>query len=186
MKQKFAVFIDRDGTINEEVGNLSKIEDLRIFPLAIKAVKLLNKYKIPAIIVTNQPAVARGLVDEQWLNNTHKEIIAKFKKGGAKIDRIYYCPHHPNANVDKYRVVCECRKPEIGMLKQAAKDFKIDLRESYIVGDSFADIEAGKRAGATAIAVETGSSNFKDSNPHIKVKDLLEAVKLILKKEGLS
>lgn len=186
MKQKFAVFIDRDGTIVEEVDNLSKIEDLKIFPLAIKAVKLLNKYKIPAIVVTNQPVIARGWVDEQWLNNTHKEIIAKFKKGGAKIDRIYYCPHHPNANLEKYRVVCKCRKPGVGMLKQAAKDFKIDLKESYIVGNSFRDIEAGKKVGATTIAVKTGSSNFKDSKPHIKVKGLLEAVKLILEKEGLS
>lgn len=186
MKQKFAVLIDRDGTINEDVDNLSKIEDLKIFPTAISAFKLLNKYRIPAIVVTNQPVIARGWVDEHWLNNTHKEIIAKFKKEGAKIDRIYYCPHHPNANLEKYRVICKCRKPETGMLKDAAKDFKISLKDSYIVGDSFRDIEAGKRVGATTIAVKTGSSNFKDSKPDLKVEDLLAAVKLILAKEDLS
>lgn len=186
MKYKFAVFIDRDGTINKDVDNLSKIEDLEIFPLAIKAVKLLNKYKIPAIIVTNQPVVARGLVDEQWLYNTHEEIIAKFNSGGAKINRIYYCPHHSNANVAKYRIICECRKPGTGMLKQASKDFNVDLKKSYIVGDSFRDVEAGKRVGATTIAVKTGSSDFRDSKPHVKVNDLLEAVELILKQEGLS
>lgn len=178
--------MDRDGTINVEVNNLSKIEDLKIFPLAIEAVKLLNKYKIPAIVVTNQPVVARGWVDEKWLGNLHKEIIAKFNREGASIDRIYYCPHHPDANLERYRVICECRKPETGMLKQAARDFNIALKKSYMIGDSFRDIEAGRKVGATTIAVETGSSNFKDSKPHLKVKDLLQAVKLILGEEGLN
>lgn len=181
--RKFAVFIDRDGTIDEDVDNLSKLDDLKIFPQAIAAVKLLNKFKIPAIIVTNQPVIARGWVDEQWLNNIHKEIVARFKGGGAKIDKFYYCPHHPNANLEKYRIICECRKPEAGMLKQGAKDFRVNLKKSYIVGDSFRDIEAGKKVGATTIAVETGSSNFKDSKADVTVKDLYEAVNWILKKE---
>lgn len=183
---KFAVFIDRDGTIHEDADNLSKLDDLKIFPQAIAAVKLLNKFRIPAIIVTNQPVVARGWVTERWVNNTHKEIVARFKKERAKIDKFYYCPHHPNANLKKYRIICKCRKPEAGMLKQGAKDFKVDLKKSYIVGDSFRDIEAGKKVGCTTIFVRTGGGDIRESKPDYFFPDLLEAVKFILKKEDLA
>ncbi len=185
MGKKIAAFIDRDGTINLEIDNLYKIADLTIIPRAAKAIALLNEHKIPAIVITNQPAVARGLITEDELKKIHREIEHRIEKEGGKIDAVYYCPHHPNATLKKYRRCCDCRKPNTGMFKKAALDFDIDLTKSYMIGDSFRDIEAGKTIGATTIALTATRSDFLGSTPDYLAKNLYEAVKLIIKKERL-
>lgn len=185
MGKKIAAFIDRDGTINFEVNNLHKIKDLKIIPKSAKAIALLNKYKIPALVITNQPVVARGLLTEEGVKKIHKEISSRLEKMGAKIDGFYFCPHHPNANIEKYRITCICRKPGTAMYKQAAKDFEVDLKRSYVLGDSFRDIDAGKTLGAATISISSNQKGRHNLNSDYSVKDLFQAVELILKKEKL-
>lgn len=182
-RRKFAVFIDRDGTINIDVNNLSKIKDLKIIPRIPEAIALLNKFRIPAIVITNQPIIARGILTEKDVEKIHQEIGRKIDEIGAEIDSFYFCPHHPEADLKKYRVTCICRKPGIGMYQQAARDFEIDVTKSYVVGDSFRDIEAGNKLGATTIAVGFDQTKLQYSKPDYLVKDLYDAVKLILEKE---
>lgn len=183
MGKKFAAFIDRDGTINLDVDNLSKIEDLTILPNVPEAIALLNKFLIPAIVITNQPAIARGLLTEEGVEKIHWEINNRLQKMRAKIDGFYFCPHHPEANLEKYKLTCVCRKPGIAMYKQAAKDFGVELKKSYIIGDSYRDIEAGNTLGATTISVAYNQKKIQELNSDYSVKDLFQAVELILKKE---
>ncbi|MCL4415422.1 MAG: HAD-IIIA family hydrolase [Actinobacteria bacterium] len=185
MKKAFAVFIDRDGTINQNFENLYKSADLHLLSNSAQAILLLNQAKIPAIVITNQPVVARGLIDEKGVEKIHQEINNRIGKIGARIDSFYFCPHHPQANLEQYRVTCICRKPGIEMYKQAAQDFKVNLNISYVIGDTYKDINAGNALGATTIAVLSGQSDFQNSKPDYTVKDLLKAVKLILKRERL-
>lgn len=185
MRKKFAVFIDRDGTINLDVDNLSKIEYLTILPNVSKAITLLNKFHIPAIVITNQPVVARGLLTEEGVEKIHSEIKKRLEKNGANIEGFYFCPHHPNADIKKYGITCICRKPGVGMYKQAAKDFGVDLKKSYVIGDSFRDIDAGKTLGSTTISVSSNQKRSQNLNSDYSVKDLYQAVELILEKEKL-
>lgn len=185
MRKKLATFIDRDGTINLDVNNLSKIEDLTILPNVTEAIALLNKYRIPAIVITNQPVIARGLLTEEGVKKIHKEINSRLGKMGAKIDDFYFCPHHPSANIEKYRIDCICRKPGTALYKQAAKDFGVDLKKSYVIGDSFRDIDAGKTLGSATIAVSSNQKGSQNLNSDYSVKDLYQAVELILEKEKL-
>lgn len=174
-----AVFLDRDGVINYEVGNLHKIEDLKILPGVGPAIHLLNKKKIPVIVVTNQPAVARGLITEDGVEEINREIEKRLLIDKAIITKFYFCPHHPNADVAEYRMVCDCRKPKTGLFKEATKKFGLDIKKSFVVGDSFRDIEAAKKLGSKSVAVKTGSSDFRKSKPDYIAEDLYEAVKLI-------
>lgn len=185
MSVNFAVFIDRDGVINHDSGNFYKIEELQILPRVPQALKLLNDFKVPAIVVSNQPTVARGWITENGVEKIHRKIQKILLKDKAKVDGFYYCPHHPNANLPKYRIVCSCRKPNTGLFKEAARKWGIDIKKSYVVGDSFREIEAAKNLGCKSIAVRCGTSEFVDSNPDHEVEDLYEAVKLILKERGL-
>lgn len=178
--QKFAVFVDRDGVINFDPGNFHKIEELRIFPRVAQAINLLNKNKIPVIIVTNQSVVARGWITEGGVKKINNKIEKILARKNAEITKFYFCPHHPNANLAKYRIVCNCRKPATGMFEKAAQEFDLDIKNSYVVGDSFREIEAAKNLDCKSIAVECGRGEFRDSKPDYKVKDLHAAVKLIL------
>jgi histidinol-phosphate phosphatase family protein len=144
-----AVFLDRDGTINREVHYLSRPEQLELLPGAGEAIRRLNDLDLPVILVTNQSGVARGYLSEETLQCIH-ELLGKMLAGhGAHLDAIYYCPHLPDSG-------SPCRKPEIGMLEQAAREHGVDLRRSYVVGDMAKDIEMGRRAGARTILVLTG------------------------------
>ena len=149
-KQK-CVFIDRDGTINKHVGFLYKIEDFELLPGVAKIIKNINKSGYLAIIVTNQPVIARGEVAWEGLIEIHNKMETLLGEQGAYVDDIYVCPHHPNkgfaGEVIAYKTVCECRKPKPGMLLDAAKKYNIDLSRSYMVGDSISDEEAGRQAG---------------------------------------
>ena len=174
-KQK-AIFLDRDGTINKYVGFLRNIDDFELIDGAAEAIKLINQSGYLAIIVTNQPVIARGEVTWEQLNEIHRKMETLLGKEGAYVDGIYICPHHPDKGFagvrQEYKIVCDCRKPKPGLLLKAAKDFNIDLSQSYMKGDDDRDVQAGLNAGCKgSIKIETN-----------KDKALLESVKSVLNK----
>lgn len=154
---KPAVLLDRDGTLVEEIDYLSDPTQLRLIAGAAAAVRRLNEAGFPVIIVTNQSMIARGMGTEADLALVHEHLIALLRAEGARLDRIYYCPHHPDIGEPPYRAICECRKPLPGLLYQAAIDLHLDLSRSTMIGDSLRDLEAGDAAGCgTLILVRTG------------------------------
>lgn len=162
-KQK-AIFLDRDGTINKYVGFLRNIDDFELIEGVAEAIKLINQSGYLAIVVTNQPVIARGEVTWEELNEIHKKMATLLGKEGAYVDGIYICPHHPDKGFEgerpEYKIDCDCRKPKPGLLFQAAKDFNIDLSESYMIGDSLRDVKAGENAGIKkSIKVEENETN---------------------------
>lgn len=173
-KQK-AIFLDRDGTINKYVGFLRNIDDFELIEGVAEAIKLINQSGCLAIVVTNQPVIARGEVSWEELNEIHKKMATLLGKEGAYVDGIYICPHHPDKGFEgerpEYKIDCDCRKPKPGLLLQAAKDFNIDLSESYMIGDSHRDVEAGENAGVKkSIKVEENEAGA-----------LIEAIQLIIR-----
>src|SRR5450631_639322 len=155
-KKSAAAFLDRDGTIIRQVELMHEFGQMRILPGAAEAIRLLNQNGIRVLIVTNQPVVARGVCTEDEVRLIHEELKQRLLKKGARIDAIYYCPHHPNATLERYRVQCSCRKPEPGMILRAAKEQGVDLGRSVMIGDTTQDIMAGSRAGTQTILVQTG------------------------------
>jgi D-glycero-D-manno-heptose 1,7-bisphosphate phosphatase len=144
-----AVFLDRDGTIGEEVGYVNHIDRFQVFPFAAKAIRQLNEAQIPVIVVTNQSGVARNIFPESLVHEVHKKMIAELAAGGAWIDAVYFCPH-------KSEDACECRKPNPGLLHRAAREHGLDLAASWMVGDRYADLEMAHAAGGRGILVMTG------------------------------
>lgn len=146
-----AIFLDRDGTLNKEVNFLTNIDDLELLPGAAEAVKKINQAGYLAIVITNQPVIARGEVTLQQLNEIHAKLETLLGREGAYIDGLYFCPHHPDKGFEgerpEYKRDCECRKPKAGMVLQAARDFNIDLSASYMIGDRDKDVECGQAAG---------------------------------------
>ena len=178
-----AVFLDKDGTINEDPGYLSHYRDLKLLPHAAPAIKLLNEAGFKVIVISNQSAVARGIIGEDMLQSINKALQKQLLSNGAYVDDIYYCPHHPSHGVYPYRNECECRKPHTGLITKAAKKHEIDLSKSFMVGDHSTDIEAGQKAGTKTILVLTGRGREADLKvkPDHAANNLLEAVKWILK-----
>ncbi len=179
-----AIFLDRDGVINEEVGLLSDIDQFELIPGVADAIRAINQTEFLAIVVTNQPVIARNLCSLEQLQMVHNKMETLLGKEGAKLDAIYYCPHHPDGGYpeerSEYKIECDCRKPNIGMISRAEEEFNIDLDNSYIVGDSFRDIQAGRNAGLTTIGVATGKAcRDGDVQPEHYFKDLSEAVAFI-------
>lgn len=174
MPSKPAVFVDRDGTLIEEVDHLSKVDDLLISPSSITAVNLLKTRGFRVIVVTNQSGIGRGYFDEWAMRRIHDEIQ---RKTGSAIDRFYFCPHLPNAG-------CRCRKPALGMIEDACSDFEIDLSGSWMIGDKNIDVETGHNAGIRSAMVSTGyGAEHKLSlqqQPEVLADDLLDAVNQIL------
>lgn len=158
-KQK-AVFLDRDGTINEYVGFLTNIDDFELIDGVSDAIKEINKKGYLAIVVTNQPVIARGEVSLEELDEIHNKMETLLGKEGAYIDDIYYCPHHPHKGYEgerpEYKMECDCRKPKPGMILQAAEKYNIDLANSYMIGDGDNDMEAGLSAGCKCLKIEEG------------------------------
>jgi len=150
------VFLDRDGTINEEVDFLTSPKDLRLIPKSADAIREANQMRLRVIVVTNQSGIARGLLTEKKLSEIHSELGRKLSESGARIDKFYYCPHHPESGDDAYRKDCECRKPGTGMLREAAREFGLDLSRSFVIGDKKIDIETALNAGSVPILVLTG------------------------------
>lgn len=160
-----AVFLDRDGTLVEEVDYLVDPGQLRLIPGAAAAVRRLNEAGLPVILVTNQSMIARGMASETQLAAVHDRLTALLLAEGARLDRIYYCPHHPDIGQPPYRGVCECRKPLPGLLHQAARELSLDLSRSAMIGDSLRDMEAGNAAGcATLILVRTGYGQAEEAS----------------------
>lgn len=151
-----AVFLDRDGTINEEMGYINHVSRFRIFDFVPQAIKLLNEADFKVIVVTNQSGVARGYFDEQLLKEVHTKLLTELKNHGARIDKIYYCPHHPLEGRGEYKKDCACRKPKTGMIDMAVNDYNIDLSRSFMVGDRYKDILFAKKAGLQPVFVKTG------------------------------
>jgi D-glycero-D-manno-heptose 1,7-bisphosphate phosphatase len=151
-----AVFLDRDGTVNVEVGYLRDLADLRLIDGAGAAIRLLNEAGLKVVLVTNQSGVARGYFPESLVNEAHVRLDRMLREEGARIDAVYYCPHHPTAGNSSYTVACDCRKPGTGLIDRAARDLDIDVKRSYMVGDKWSDVELGQRAGARSILVQSG------------------------------
>jgi len=183
-----AIFIDRDGTISEEVGYVNHLSRYRVFPFSAEAIKLINQSPLKAIVVTNQAGVARGYFKEELIGRVHAKLENELASGAAKLDAIYYCPHHPTVGEPPYRQDCNCRKPKTGLLEQAAADFDIDLNKSYMIGDRYSDVKLAHRVGARGVLVLTGygRGEFEDQReewsrePDFIAEDLLSAVKWIL------
>lgn len=180
-----AVFLDRDGTLIEELGYLNQIERLSFFPYSVDAVRLLNRAGFAVVVVTNQAGVARGFFDESFVGVVHARIADRMTLGAARIDAFYYCPHHPDGAVDRYRQTCDCRKPKPGLLQRAAAEHNLDLPGSFVVGDKKHDLEAGSAVGATGVLVRTGYGRRDEhsaAGQAAAVTDnLIEAVSWILR-----
>ncbi len=184
---KIAIFIDRDGTINKEVGHLNDIEKFELLDGVCEAICKINESGILAVVVTNQPVIARGDLDESDLEIIHNKMDTLLGIEGAYIDRLYYCPHHTDSGfegeIKSLKFDCECRKPKIGMFMQAKKDLNIIIEKSWVIGDSTRDIQAAKNAGMKSVLVETGFGGKDESyevKPSYVAKNLSDAVKKIL------
>ncbi len=185
-KQK-AVFLDRDGTINEFVGLLRDIDDFKLLPTVAEAIAKINASSYLVIVATNQPVIARGEVTFQELGEIHKKMETELGKSGAYLDEIFFCPHHPHRGYEgerpELKIDCECRKPKIGMLMSAAEKYNIDLSESWYIGDTTMDIQTGKNAGMKTILLQTGEAG-KDgkynAQPDYEAENLLDAVNHVL------
>jgi D-glycero-D-manno-heptose 1,7-bisphosphate phosphatase len=180
-----AVFIDRDGTISEEVGYVNHPSRFRVFPYSAAAIRMLNDNGWLAIVITNQAGVARGYFSEEMIASVHDRL--KNDLAGAQLDGIYYCAHHPTAGEPPYRFECDCRKPKPGLIDCAAKDFEIDLGASWMVGDRYSDVELARNAGLHSAFVLSGygrgeweyQRNTWKYQPDLVCEDLLEAVNRI-------
>lgn len=183
-----AIFIDRDGTINVSKGFISKADDLELIPGTIDAIKAINKSGALAIVITNQPVIARGECSFEELHNIHNKLKTLLGEKGAFVDDIFYCPHHPDkgfeGEVPELKFDCECRKPKTGMIDEAVKKYNIDLSKSYMVGDSTMDLETARNAGVKSVLVDTGfagNDGKYDRSCDIEAKNLFDAVEKIIK-----
>lgn len=183
MHSEFAVFVDRDGTINVDVDFLSSPGQLRLIPRSAAAIRELNELGIPVIVITNQSGIARGLFTEEDLQRVHAELDRMLENEGASVTAYFYCPHHPSEGIERYVTDCECRKPKPGMLIAAQKKFGFDLTRSYLIGDKCVDMTAARSAGASAVQVATGyGATEKDlcgAERDFFAADLFEAVQFI-------
>ena len=183
-----AVFIDRDGTISEEVGYVNHPSRFRLFPYSAEAIKLLNYSGWLAILITNQAGVARGYFSEDVIVSVHDRLKSDLEVEAAKLDAVYYCAHHPTVGEPPYRVECDCRKPKTGLIDCATKDFKIDLPASWVIGDRYSDIELARNAGLHSAFVLSGYGRGEweyqrgswKHEPDLVSENLLEAVKIIV------
>jgi len=182
-----AVFIDRDGTISEEVGYINHVSRFRLFPYSAAALKQLHDSGYLAIVITNQAGVARGYFSEEMVQAIHQQMTKDLETSGAALDAIYYCAHHPTVGEPPYQLDCDCRKPKPGLLLRAARDYDIDLANSWMVGDRYSDIELAANAGVKSALVLSGYGrgeweHQRDNwtiQPDLVAEDLLAAVNQI-------
>jgi D-glycero-D-manno-heptose 1,7-bisphosphate phosphatase len=168
--KKRAVFLDRDGTINRDVGYPNSYDMVEIFPYSFSAVRKINEAGFLAIIVTNQSGIGRGFIEEKNLRDIHRKLQIDLAKQRAIIDGIYYCPHYEQSEIPEYREDCACRKPNPGMAHQAARDFHIDTAKSYMIGDKVEDILFGMNIQATSVLLLTGFG--RKSIPKLKMRGI--------------
>jgi D-glycero-D-manno-heptose 1,7-bisphosphate phosphatase len=183
-----AVFIDRDGTISEEVGYVNHPSRFRLYPYSEEAIRILNENGWLSIVVTNQAGVARGYFSEDVILKIHEQLQRDLQSASAQLDGIYYCAHHPSVGEPPYKMDCDCRKPKAGLINRASKDYQIDLAASWMVGDRYSDIALARNAGLRSAFVLSGYGRGEweyqrhswKHQPDLVCENLLEAVKSIV------
>jgi D-glycero-D-manno-heptose 1,7-bisphosphate phosphatase len=187
-----AVFLDRDGTLIEERGFIDRLDMVTVYPWTGDALRLVTRAGFAAVVVTNQSAIARGMIDEAFLRDVHRSIDAHITAAGGAIDRYYYCPHLPTATVEKYRQACRCRKPGPGLIEQACRELDLNPARSITIGDRWRDIAAGSAAGTRTVLVRSGHGAHEADLPPDDVRadailnNLMEAVGWILRTSSRS
>ena len=188
-----AVFMDRDGTINEQMGYINHVSRFVLLPGTTEAIRLLNARHSLAFVVSNQSGVARGYFPIELVHEVHESMQRSLEKKGAFIDAVFFCPHLPKGEVEEYSVACGCRKPLTGMVDQACESFDIDMENSYVIGDRYTDIELARRAGLKGILVRTGYGRGEEKyiladepfKPIHIADDLLGAVRWIIERDNV-
>jgi len=183
-----AVFVDRDGTINEQMGYINHPSRFVLLPGVAEAIRLLNENHFFVIVVSNQSGVARGYFPESLVLRINELMVEQLSKQGARLDAIFYCPHHPSGVVSEYAVTCDCRKPGTGLIERACGQLPIDIQRSYVIGDTCSDLEMAEHAGMPGVLVKTGYGlgeleyvlPRKRVNPAYIAADLLDGVNWIL------
>ena len=187
---KKAVFLDRDGTLNVDVGYLHQLEDLELFPWTGDALRLLQRAGYTLIVVTNQSGIARGLIKPEFVEICHAEMRRRLQSAGADLDGLYSCPHHPGGSIAEWSIECRCRKPAPGMVEDAIRDHGIDATRSWVIGDKWLDVQLGQAVGARSILVRTGwgaeQERERPAGQHVDAicDNLIHAVSVILATEG--
>jgi D-glycero-D-manno-heptose 1,7-bisphosphate phosphatase len=186
-----AAFLDRDGTIIDELGYLTPGSSIAVYPWSGDAIRLLKRAGYAVVIVTNQGGIGLGLYDHDFVKTTHTSLGKQFGEAGAEIDAWYYCPHHPESVVEEYRAACECRKPGTGMLRDAARDLDLDLKRSWVVGDQWRDVQLAHAARCRSVLIRTGHGATQEAAwpghlaPATVVCDnLIAAVSAILERDA--
>ncbi|MBW1779833.1 MAG: HAD family hydrolase [Deltaproteobacteria bacterium] len=190
--KKPAVFIDRDGTVNEQMGYINHISRFVLLPGSAEAIRLLNQHGFLTIIVSNQSGVARGYFPIDLVHEVHDHMKAWLEREGARIDEIFFCPHYPEGKVPEYSGPCDCRKPRTGLIEMACSRLPVDMENSYVIGDRYSDMALARNSGLKGILVKTGYGlgDLKYVFPHLPyqplyvAEDLLDAVKWIVGNEG--
>lgn len=189
LKKRKAVFLDRDGVINEEVNYAHLRDQLTLVPRAADAIRLLNDNGFLVVVVSNQAGIGRGLYEERDMHAFNSAMEQELKKeSNAHVDAIYWCAHHPEAVREAYRIACNCRKPNPGMILRASEELFVNLSRSFMVGDKWSDIDAGRRAGCTTVIVGTGHgkqecADEKKRKVNYHAADLYDAVHFILNED---
>jgi len=187
-QMRSAVFLDRDGTINEQRGYINHLDRFVMLPGAAEAIRLLNKNGILAIVASNQSGIARGYFPIELVHKVHARMEMLLSSKGARLDGIYFCPHHPRGVIPEYTTTCDCRKPGTGLIEKARKHFEIDLAGSYVIGDRCQDLEMATRANLEGILVLTGYGKGEAEymlpresvKPAFIAKNILDAVRWII------
>jgi len=187
-----AIFIDRDGTLSHEVGYVNHASRFRLYPFSVDAVRLVNRAGFLAVLVTNQAGVARGYFPESVIHEVHARLRDAMEAGGARLDAVYFCAHHPTVGEPPYRRDCDCRKPRPGMLRRAETELAADLARSWVVGDRYGDLKLAWSVGARGALVKSGYGRGELAHhapswprpPDLVAEHLLEAVQGILAGEG--
>jgi D-glycero-D-manno-heptose 1,7-bisphosphate phosphatase len=187
-----AVFLDRDGTLIEEHGYLDRFDLIRPFPWTGDALRLLRRAGFATVVVTNQSGVARGMIDEAFVHETHRRIDARLTHAGGGVERYYFCPHLPESTIDRYRRTCTCRKPGPGLIEQACEDMDLDPARSVMVGDRWLDVACGRAAGTRTVLLRSGHGPHDVEEPPAGLQadailnNLMEAVGWILRSSSRS
>jgi histidinol-phosphate phosphatase family protein len=181
---KRVVFFDKDGTLIEDVPYNCDLTRMRLLPGVAEGLQVLSKAGYRLAVISNQAGVAYGFFTEQFLTAAERRLRALLDDAGVPLDGFYYCPHHPDGKIDTYAVSCECRKPKAGLLRRAAAELGVDLRECWMVGDILDDIEAGRRAGCRTVLIDNGHETewvwSPDREPHVVATDVRRAADCIL------
>ena len=160
-----AVFLDRDGTLIEERGYIDRLDLLELFPWTCDALRLLRRAGFAIVVITNQSAIGRGIIDEPFLDTVHRELDARLAPSGARIDAYYFCPHFVDSRIERYRMACQCRKPGSELVTRACADLGLDPATSFMIGDRWSDVACGVGAGVRSVLVRTGHGMHEAETP---------------------